>query len=517
MASPREGRMQFLVSAFAVSLARFLLMAGGLAVTVLLAATYGASSDTDAYFIARLIPVTLVSPAAVAFNLAFVPVYIRLLEKGEGEARRLARRFAVVVTVGATVGAAVYAAASPLIIAALMPRSPEAIRHSAMVMTLIMAPAIPLTALHAVFESVLNARRRFVIAAASSVFVPMCALIGVIWLSQWLGLPGLALGVVLGFALQAASLALFIRPYFERPAAQAVEGGALRNALLDLALAATMLFTWQLNTIVDRGLANHLGEGAQAALSFGVNLIGLVPLLVAFPVYRVLYPELVRLAVADDRPRLLDLFQRNILLVAILSLPVAIGVVMFAQPLTALALKYGQFSAEGAEQTSQVVLYLGLGLPATLAAILPVYFFVVTRRAKLLLKVMGITVVANILLDLLLMWLLGIGGIALTSSLIAIVRTCILMAIIAGILGGPIVRPVVRPLMHIGACAALTGLAMYVAYALLSRPLPGDGPLEIAVRLAGAGATGGAVYLAGCHLTGCLRAAIRGRREVACA
>ena len=60
-----------------------LVSAGGFAVVVLLAAKFGASALSDAYFAARLIPITLVGPLSIAFNLAFVPEYIRIRKTGD--------------------------------------------------------------------------------------------------------------------------------------------------------------------------------------------------------------------------------------------------------------------------------------------------------------------------------------------------------------------------------------------------------------------------------------------------
>jgi putative peptidoglycan lipid II flippase len=94
MNHPRSDRAHDIISTAALILARSFVIVGGFGTVVLLAVRFGATADADAYFIARMIPVTLVSPLGIAFNLAFVPVYIRTrTNQGKGDAARLASSF----------------------------------------------------------------------------------------------------------------------------------------------------------------------------------------------------------------------------------------------------------------------------------------------------------------------------------------------------------------------------------------------------------------------------------------
>jgi len=50
---------------------------------LLLAMKFGSSAATDAFFIARIIPITLITYAAMSLNFAFMPAFIGLRMKGE--------------------------------------------------------------------------------------------------------------------------------------------------------------------------------------------------------------------------------------------------------------------------------------------------------------------------------------------------------------------------------------------------------------------------------------------------
>ena len=74
---PEPARTRYLLSSLVLVLCRILVTLGGFVVVAALTARFGAGALSDAYFIARLIPITLLSSLGIAFNLAFVPVYMR--------------------------------------------------------------------------------------------------------------------------------------------------------------------------------------------------------------------------------------------------------------------------------------------------------------------------------------------------------------------------------------------------------------------------------------------------------
>jgi putative peptidoglycan lipid II flippase len=365
-------------------------------------------------------------------------------------------------------------------------------------MTRIMALAVVLTSLHAAFDSVLNAERRFVASALSSLAVPAGALFGVLVLADFWGITGLAVGVVLGFVIQGAILAPMMRQYFVGHRwSLGRDCPNVREAMKGLRLTILAILTSQINTAVGRMFASLLGEGAVSAMSLGVALIALVPGLVAVSVYKVLYPELVRLFNEGLYSGLRGLFSKNFVVVAFMTFPVTLALVIFSGPITELLFKYGRFSNTAVSQTAEVIAYLALALPGGMAGILLMYYLLVARRTGLVVKISVATIAANALLAWILLRLMGIGGIALAYSLVTLVRTIILAKITSRLLGGPIFSNLALTMTKLATAAAAATAAMYGVAQLFPEANGSGTPMKLLGAGAAIATAGAAVYLLG--------------------
>jgi putative peptidoglycan lipid II flippase len=492
-------RAHYLISATALILARTAVMLGGFGAVVLLAAKFGATAETDAYFVARMIPVTLLSPLGIVFNLAFVPVYIGTrASQGRAEAAQLASAFLNITLLSSVVLTIVYIVFADGFVELLAPGFSPETRVPAVWMTRIMAVAMVFNSLHAVFDSVLNAERRFVASAASSLAVPAGTLFGVLVLADYWGITGLAIGVVLGFAVQGAALGPLMRQYFVGHRWSLGGGSPLvRETMAGLGLAGILILTWQINTAVGRMFASLLGEGALSALSFGTAFIGVFPILVAQPVYKVLYPELVRLVREGRSSDLRTLFSENYVMVAFMTFPLAAALVVFSGHVTGLVFAHGRFGGAAVAQTAEVITYRALAIPGSVADVLLIYYLQVGRRTALIAYIAAATVAANALFSWILMRLMGLGGIALAYSVVTLVRTIMMAGIASRLLGLPVYSHLASPLVKLAAAAAGATAAVY-GVARMMADMDGRGtPMALLMTATASTVVGVGVYLLG--------------------
>jgi putative peptidoglycan lipid II flippase len=472
MKHPKSNRTHYFISSAVLVLSRTLVTVGGFMVVMILAAKFGITALADAYFIARLVPITLLSSLGIAFNLAFVPVYMRTLtDTGADEATGLANSFlngALIVSALLTILYAIFA--GPIVSLMAPGFSPET-HASAVWMTRIMAPAILLSSLHAVFDSVLNAQQRFITSALSSLFIPAGALLGVSLLADQWGITGLAAGAVAGFIAQAAVLAPIVRRYFtgHRWSLPRLTPATSRLARF-LGLTIFVIAGWQIIIVIDRMFGSMLGEGAVTALSLGTAVIGLVPIIVAAPVYKVLYPGLVQHVQERRLSDIRKLLRDNFVVVTFITLPVMAILMMFAPLVTQLAFGYGHFD-DTTVRTSQVIFYGALGLPGSVSGILLFYYFLVTRNVGMIVTTFVASITANALLNWVLMNLMGIGGIALATTLMTLFRTGVMSLVASRSLGGSVTVGLMIPVLKstgamIVAAGAMHGLASVLSLSL---------------------------------------------------
>lgn len=496
MEHPESSRAHYLISSAALILSRTLVTVGGFAVVVILAAKFGVAAQADAYFTARLIPIMLLGSLGIAFNLAFIPVYMRTISNaGAGGAANLANNFLNGTLIASALLTVLYFLFAGPIITMIAPGFSPETHASTVWMTRIMAPAILFTSLHAVFDSVLNAQRRFLVSALSSLFIPAGALLGVTLLEDQWGMTGLAVGALAGFIGQAAVLIPMAHRYFSGyrcslPRLTPETSQAIRF----LGLSIFVIAGWQINTVIDRMFGSMLGEGSVSALSLGAAIIGLIPVIIAAPVYKVLYPELVQLVHEGRHSDIRKLLTDNFIVVSFITLPVVATLMMFAPLITQLAFGYGHFD-DASAKTSQVIFYTALSLPASISGILLIYYFLVTRSVGMIISIFVVSISVNVALDWILMNLMGIGGIALASTLIALFRTGA-MAFIAGRrLGGTVLSGLMAPFLK-SSVATLAAVAVMYGLTAVFAPTMREGSMPILfVSTAGIISTGMLVYL----------------------
>jgi putative peptidoglycan lipid II flippase len=280
--------------------AAFLVGAAGLASRIvgllrdrLLAATFGAGAELDAYYAAFRWPDTIYNLLIVgALSAAFIPVFLDAEEKkGEEDAGRFATQ-AFVWTAGiVAIACAALFMAAPWLVPATVSGFPPERQRLAVELTRIMLCSPFFLSLSAVFGGALQAKRRFLAFSIAPVLYNIGIMAGVWVLAPSMGIRGAAWGVAMGAALHAGLQAV-----------AALRGGirwdwSLRplhaglRALWRMAPARVAgLAMAQVNFAILLFFAARQSEGGVAAMNFAnnlqavpVGLIGVSYAVAAFP------------------------------------------------------------------------------------------------------------------------------------------------------------------------------------------------------------------------------------------
>jgi putative peptidoglycan lipid II flippase len=238
----------------------------------------------------------------------------------------------------------------------------------------------------------------------------------------------------------------------------------------------------QVNLFVDTLLALRLEEGSLTALRLG-NRVMLLPLgVIGVAVSTAALPALSERAAERDRRALLDTLAHTLRLLNTLLVPAAVGLVILAGPIVALLFQYGEFSAErSTPMTAAALLFYSLGLPAygLVKGLAQGFYSVQDTRTPV--KIAAVAMVANVVLNLLLMGPLGLRGLALATSLSAWLNVALLARRLSARVGplprGAVAASAGRTLAASAALAAgcLAGLRLAAAVPgpeVLARPLP---------------------------------------------
>ncbi len=492
----------------------------GFARDVLIATLVGAGTVTDAFFVAFKLPNLFRRLFAEgAFNAAFVPLFAGLLEtEGRDTARLFAERalsLLALVLLGLTI---LVELAMPLVMYVFAPGFAEVPGKMALTteMSRITFPYLLFISLVSLLSGVLNSLGRFAAAAAAPVILNLCLIGALLGLSPLMPTQGhaLAWGVALAGVLQFLWLIWNCHKagmdfYLPRPRWTP----RIRLLVRRIGPGALGAGVYQVNLVVDTILASLVGTGAVSFLFYADRLTQLPLGVVGTAVGIALLPLLSRQIRAGQDGAALDSQNRAVEVALLLTLPAAVALFVVAGPLVGGLFQHGAFSQEDRVATAHALMAFSVGLPAyVLVKVLAPGFFAREDTATPV-KVAGVALVANIVLNLLLMGPLGHVGIALATAL-AQWLNAILLALLLVRRGvyrwdARLKRRLVR---MGGACVAFAGVLWLMAWGLRGWT-EGDSLHRIlavgVLVVAGLVAYGGLVRLFGAASLSEIKAALR--------
>jgi len=465
---------------------------------IALAASYGSSGITDAFFGAAFIPNTLYAIIATGAGAAvLVPVLVQYREKSDAEARELALTLLNLTTLVLVVLTLVLTLTSPFWIRLLFPGFAPGTRRLSVELAYILNPTVIFLSVSALLAGVLNAFGRF-----SSVAVAPCVgnvvTVAAICLSvNWGGIRGAALGVAAGALVQLVVMSwmTFSKTVPYKVHLRMGHAGLRRFAGMAAPTIAYLAVAYTSLT-AERIFASGFGPGALSTLSYAMRLFVLPAAIVAGSFATVLHTEFSILASRKELHRLSERFRRGVDLTIFMLIPVSIGALVFRHALVALAYGYGKFSGENVGMTASTFAAYSLGiLPLALGTLCQRLFYAF-RVPRMLLIIECVALVAYLITAPILGRLFGIPGLALARSCSFLIVGGLSLAVALRKLTSA--RLGVSLLSQFGRCAisALPATLLWIALAIqLDRLEPGTARWERLLVLAFAGVVGSVLYL----------------------
>jgi putative peptidoglycan lipid II flippase len=476
-----------------------------------LAAYFGAGNAMDAYNVAFRIP-NLVRDlfAEGAMSAAFVPTFTRRLTiEGKNSAWQLGN---TVITALLLITAAIVIVgiifARPLVTAfagdyAAVPGKLEL----TIFLTRIMLPFLTLVALAAALMGMLNSLHRFFLPALSpamfNVGTIVCTL-GLVPVMPRLGLPAIAavaIGTVIGgFGQLAVQWPALRREGFQyRPVIDFRDEG-LRRVLVLMGPGTIGLAATQVNVFVNTVLAASEGTGAVSWLNYAFRLMYLPIGLFGVSIATAAMPTVSRHAAAEDRGAVRTTVADSLSLMMMLNVPATVGLMVLAVPIVQVIFERRAFTHADTLATAAALQFYAAGLVgySVVRIASPTFYALNDSRAPV--KVSIMTVLVNAGLNIALVRVMGYRGLALGTSIAALLNGGALLFLLDRRLNGIEGRRVLISFGKIAIASALMGAAAALADLLLVGWLPGRGLGIQLVRLAVSIGAAIAVLAASAHV-----------------
>lgn len=351
----------------------------GLARGILVANTFGASPELDAFFAANRVSETLfLLVAGGALGSAFIPTFTGLLAKDKTDsAWRLAASLANAVTLTLSLLAALTALFAPQVVRfALAPglsTNPELFSLTVSLLRIQLISAV-LFGLGGLIVGILNAHQIFLIPALTPTMYQLGIIFGAIFLAPSMGIYGLAWGVVFGAVMyllvQVPSLIKLLRTayyvlrntQYEVRSILGLHDPNVRNVLLLMLPRLLGVAVVQLNFWVNTNLASKMEEGSVASLTYGFSLMLMAQAAIAQSIAIAAMPTFSAqhaLGKLDEMRSSLAASLRGILLMAV---PASVGLILLREPLISFLYQRGEFDSRDVQLVAWALLWFAAGL-----------------------------------------------------------------------------------------------------------------------------------------------------------
>jgi putative peptidoglycan lipid II flippase len=483
----------------------------GVARETVLAALFGAGDDMDAFNVAFRIPNLLRDLFAEgAISAALVPTFTRTLAaRGRAAAWRLGN-----LVVNALIAITLLFVMAGWLAAPWLARTfapeyalvPGKLELTALLIR-IMLPFLTLIAIGVAMMGMLNALRRFFIPAVSPAMFNVATLFAAFALVPlmprlgWPRIAAIAIGTILGGLGQIATQWPLLRREGWRyaPVFDAGDPG-LREVMRLMAPATIGLAAVQVNVFVNTVLATGEGTGAVSWLNYAFRLMYLPIGLFGVSIGTAALPEISRHTAASDTAGLRQTVANALRLTIVLNVPATIGLIVLARPIVSLLLERGRFGPDDTAATAAALICYAPGLVGYAAVKIASPTFYALRDSRTPVVVSAIAVVVNIALNLLLVRAMGFTGLALGTTIAAIVHAAILLWLLRRRVGGIGGRENLRVFALITIASIAMGGAAWGSQHVLDAVVAGHSTIVRALRVFTSIGAGLVVLVAAAHL-----------------
>jgi putative peptidoglycan lipid II flippase len=433
--------MKLLKSTVTVGSATILSRILGFVRDVVLAKMFGASGETDAFFLAFRIPNFMRRLFAEgSFSLAFVPVLSEYKANGDRQALRdlidhVTGTLAAILLVLTSVG--IFAA--PLVLSIFAPGwladdRPEFNLSAGMLR--ITFPYIMLISLTALAGGILNTFERFLIPALTPVLLNLSLIAAALLLADHLEVPvtALAWGVLAaGLAQLLLQIPALMRlGLMPRPRWGWRHSGVRRI----MKLMIPTLFgssVAQVNLLVDSIIATFLVTGSVSWLYYSDRLLEFPLGVLGIALATVILPNLSQKHARASTAEFSATLDWALRLALIITVPAAVGLVILSGPILITLFQYDAFQPEDVRMSAYSLVAYSTGLPAFIAVKVLAPGYYARQDTSTPVKIAVAAMVTNMLLNLLFVGLLlskGFegphAGLALASSASAYLNAILL-------------------------------------------------------------------------------------------
>lgn len=447
---------------------------------------YGASAISDAYLISLTIPTVIFSFIGTGISTGFIPMYSKITHQyGEDEGNRYTNNLVNILLGVCTVITIVGVFFTEPIVKLFASGFEGEVLALAIRFTRISLVGIYFTGLIYVFNGFLQIKGNYAAPALIGFPLNIVTILFII-ISSKVNTVLLPLGSILAAAAQLLFLIPFLhRKKYKHRFVFNLKDQHIKN-MLYLALPIIIgVSVNQINVLVDRTIASQLAVGGISALNYANKLNGFIQGIFVISVSTAMYPLISKMAAEGNYNGLKKSIAEAIGSINLLVIPATIGAIIFAEPVVRLLFGRGAFDQQAISMTSVALLFYSIGMIGFgLREILSRAFYSMQDTKTPMINA-AIALTINIVLNIILSRFLGIGGLALATSISAIFCTGLLFLSLRKKIGSFGMKEISISFLKILGASLVMGLIAKLAYNTLLQKISANLALIMSIGIGG--------------------------------
>lgn len=388
----------------------------------IMAAYLGTTYQSDAYYMIASIQTVIYPMMSIGIWNVFLPLYKGHIAKGEKELAETitnkALSFFTVISIAVVILLIIFA---PIVVSIVAPGFKGETRTLCIKLVRISAPMYIFIIASAVYASILQCHNKFLGSQIREVASHIPTIIAAIFFYKNFGINAMAIALVVAGVLRLVIELPFVtwgykyKPDFKFKSKEFILMlKRLPSALISAGVA-------QLNSLVDKAMASTLPTGTVSGLNYGHKLMNVFSGLLSSAIATAMYPQMIELISLNKKDELGKLIVKIINIFCVMMFPITIACVLFRTELVAAVFQRGAFDESSTALTSNVfALYsIGLFFVACNTVISNVFYGNGDTKTPMYISLANLGI--NVVLNLCFIHFLGVNGLALATSLSAII------------------------------------------------------------------------------------------------
>ncbi|WP_338470952.1 murein biosynthesis integral membrane protein MurJ [Niallia sp. XMNu-256] len=437
---------------------------------IVLSYFYGASTTTDVYLISLTISTAVFSFLGSAISTSYVPMYSNIEKKfGKHESKWFTNNLLNILFIIITLITILGLTFAEQLVKVFASGFEGTTLESAVEFTKISLLGGYFTVGILLFNAYLRLHGSYLVPALNGL-IGHSIVILFIFLSTFWNEQLLIVGAVTGVLIQYIVLFPFLHKhgYKYEFVLKFKDPNIKKTALIAMPILLSNSIS-QINVLIDRTLASQLATGGISSLTYANKINGFVQGIFVLSIAHIMYPLISKLAANNQIIEFKEKVNNAIGTINFLVIPATVGAMVLSEPLILTLFGRGAFDEQAVMMTSNALFFYSLGMVGFgLREILSRAFYSLQDTKTPMINA-SIAVILNIILNIILSKYMGIGGLALATSISGIISSILLFINLRKKVGSLNLFQLYVSFVKILISSTIMGIIVYWSYSFISQ------------------------------------------------